>query len=67
MQRIHTIQDGDTQWYDAKAAIVVDPGEVFIADLAFPATSAAVGAYAGYVLTGGFTADDYIVVSKPPD
>lgn len=57
--------DGDC-WYPEKAAVVVDPGEVFTADLAFPANLASIeGTYAGIILDSGFTADDVIAIEKP--
>lgn len=51
-------------WYPEKAQIVVNPGMVFTADLAFPATSAGAGSYAGVTLNSGFTASDVLVVEK---
>ena len=57
--------DGDVCWYPEKAAIAVVNGDVFISDLAFPATSAAVGPYAGVVINSGFDAGDTLIVEKP--
>lgn len=55
----------DPCWYPVKAEIWMLPETVFIEDLAFPATSAAVGPYAGVTINSGFTADDVLIVSKP--
>lgn len=61
-ERIHA---GSAGWYPEKAAIVIDPGTVLIEDLAFSATSASVGPYAGITIDSGFTAADTIIVDKP--
>lgn len=67
VQRIHRRGDtGRLQWYDEKAAIVSDPGVVFIEDLAFPATQASVGPYAGVTIDDGFSPDDVLIVMKAP-
>lgn len=56
--------DGGDCWYPEKAEIWVVLEDVFIHDLAFPATSAAVGPYAGVTIDSGFTAGDVLIVSK---
>jgi hypothetical protein len=66
LERILDDWQDDTPWYPEKARIVVDPGTVFIDDLAFPATSAAVGSYAGVTIDSGFTAADILIVEKLP-
>ena len=53
-------------WYPEKAQIVTAPGAVFTADLAFPATAAGVGPYAGVTIDSGFTATDALIVEKLP-
>lgn len=53
-------------WYPERAAIPVVPGTLLTSDLAFPATSASQGPYAGITFDEGFTAADTIIVEKPP-
>lgn len=53
-------------WYPERAEVWMLPEVTFIDDLAFPATSAAVGPYAGITIDSGFTASDVLIVSKPP-
>lgn len=65
LSRILVRQDGSPQWYGEKAQVVVLPETVFIDDLKFPATSAALGPYAGITLDSGFAEDDVLIVSKP--
>lgn len=67
IERILADWQDDTPWYPEKARVVVDPGTVFVNDLAFPATAAAVGPYAGVTINSGFTADDVLIVEKLPD
>jgi len=63
--RIHKRSDGTTQWYNEKAEVVTIPEQVFIDDLAFAATSASVGPYAGVTISSGFKSTDILIVSKP--
>jgi len=53
-------------WLPDKAAINKYPDAVLISDLAFPATIATVGSYAGITISTGFTVNDIIIVRKPP-
>lgn len=66
VERILSGWEGDECWYPEKAAIVIVPGEVFTADMAFDAQLATVdGSYAGAVISG-VSADDFVVIDKPP-
>lgn len=66
VRRILRGWDGDECWYAEKAGIWVVPNQAFIEDLAFPATAAGAGSYAGIVLTGGFDSNDTLVIDKVP-
>lgn len=53
-------------WYPEKAQIVVKPGSLYTADLAFAATDATLdGSHAGIVISG-LSRSDTIVIDKPP-
>jgi hypothetical protein len=57
--------DNDDPWYPEKAVIPMKPPVTFIEDLAFAATSASIGPYAGITINSGFTATDVLIVEKP--
>lgn len=66
VRRIYEGWLDDTCWYPERALVPIRVGEVFISDLAFPATSAGTASgYAGVVLQGGFTASDVLIIDKP--
>jgi hypothetical protein len=65
VRRILQGWDNDTPWYPEKAEIVLVPELALIDDLAFPATSASLGPYAGVTINSGFSANDQLIVSKP--
>lgn len=66
VRRILKGWDDDAAWYPEKAQIVLVPELALIDDLAFPATSASLGPYAGVTINSGFTSSDQLVVTKPP-
>lgn len=64
VRRILKGWDNDVCWYPEKAEIVLVPELALIEDLAFPATQASQGPFAGVLLEGDFTAEDTLFVDK---